>query len=97
MPTIERGETSTTKNPAELASDGFCQRRMQRALLLGYATLDEFPAREPPELLVLRLLRAFSGLLLQGGLVGGGHLRRLSRCGHECSTANKYRGDNAGE
>jgi hypothetical protein len=23
MPTIERGETSTTKKPAELASDGF--------------------------------------------------------------------------
>src|SRR6266446_6781051 len=84
------------KNPPSLRPTGLSAADA-KALLLGHATLDEFPAREPPELLVLRLLRAFSGLLLQGGLVGGGYLRSLSRRGHECSTANKYRGDNAGE
>jgi len=48
MPTIERGETSTTKKPAELESDGFCQRLMQRPYYLATQLLTNFRRANHP-------------------------------------------------
>src|SRR5712671_6521528 len=48
MPTIECGETSTTKKPAELPSDGFCQRLMQRPYYLVTQLLTNFRRANHP-------------------------------------------------
>jgi len=61
------------------------------------ATADEFPPREPTDLLALRLRLACNGRLLQGDPVRTGRLCSLGGCGQECSTANEYRGDNSGK
>src|SRR5438477_11166221 len=61
------------------------------------ATADEFPSREPTDLLALRLRLACNGRLVQGDGVRAGPLRSLGGCGHECSTGNKHRRDNAGK
>src|SRR5437867_3087887 len=59
------------------------------------ASIDEFPAREPVDLLALRLSLACNGRLFQGNLVSLGHLRSLGRRGRECSAANEYHRENA--
>jgi hypothetical protein len=64
---------------------------------LCHATADEFPSREPTNLLALRLRLARNGRLVQGDPVRTGCLRSFGGCGHERSTANKYRGDNSGK
>src|SRR5438477_5237531 len=61
------------------------------------ATADEFPPREQTDLLALRLRLACNGRLLQGDRVRTGRFCSLGGCGHECSTANEYRGDNSGK
>jgi hypothetical protein len=61
------------------------------------ATADEFPSREPTDLLALRLRLACNGRLVQGDPVRTGCLRSLGGCGRERSTANKYHGDNSGK
>ena len=61
------------------------------------ASVDEFSSRDPPDLLAPRFRLACDSGLFQGNLVSLGHLRSLGGHRHECRTANKGRGDNAGK